>query len=60
VFVQNLEDNVAKARPALPAYTDVSKALGEAVASVLLGKAEPAEALHQAAQEADAALAEER
>lgn len=60
VFVRNLQDNVTKARPAIPAYTGVSKALGEAVASVLLGKAEPAAALHDAADAADAALAEDR
>jgi multiple sugar transport system substrate-binding protein len=60
VFVRNLEDNVKKARPAIPAYTGVSKAVGEAVASVLLGKAQPADALRRAAQAADTALAEER
>jgi multiple sugar transport system substrate-binding protein len=60
VFVRNLQDNVKKARPAIPAYTGVSKAIGEAVASVLLGKAQPADALHRAAQAADTALAEER
>jgi multiple sugar transport system substrate-binding protein len=57
VFVANLKDNVTKARPAIPEYTGVSKAIGDAVASVILGKAQPADALHDAAQAADAALA---
>jgi multiple sugar transport system substrate-binding protein len=57
VFVQNLEDNVTKTRPAIPEYPGVSKALGEAVVSVMLGKAQPAEALKKAEDDANSALA---
>ena len=57
VFVENLEQNVTKSRPPLPEYPGVSKAIGEAVVSVILGKAQPAAALKQAAEDANTALA---
>jgi multiple sugar transport system substrate-binding protein len=56
VFVDNLE-NVTKSRPAIPEYPEISKALGQAVQAILLGKQEPKAALDAAAQQADAALA---
>lgn len=57
IFVRNLEENVKKARPAIAQYPDVSKAIGDAVASVMLGKASPQQALQKAADDADSALA---
>jgi multiple sugar transport system substrate-binding protein len=57
VYVRNLEQNVKKARPAIAQYPDVSKAIGDAVAAVMLGKAQPAQALKQAADDANSALA---
>jgi len=57
VFVHNLA-NVQKARPTVAQYPKISEALGQAIVSVLLGKAEPADALNTAAQATDAALAE--
>jgi multiple sugar transport system substrate-binding protein len=57
VFVQNLA-NVKKARPTVSQYPKISEALGQAIVSVLLGKAQPADALNTAAQATDAALAE--
>jgi multiple sugar transport system substrate-binding protein len=56
VFAENLS-NVQKARPQVPQYPQVSSFLGQAVVSVLLGKAEPQAALDQAAQQANGALA---
>jgi multiple sugar transport system substrate-binding protein len=56
VFVRNLEQNVKKARPAIAQYPDLSKAIGDAVAAVMLGKASPQQALKQAQQDADSAL----
>jgi multiple sugar transport system substrate-binding protein len=56
LFVKNLA-NVTKARPAVAAYPQVSSALGEAVTSVVLGKATPEKALADAAATGDAALA---
>jgi multiple sugar transport system substrate-binding protein len=56
VFVANLE-NVTKARPNIATYPKVSAALGQAVQAVLLGKAQPQEALDAAAQQIDAILA---
>jgi multiple sugar transport system substrate-binding protein len=57
VFVQNLA-NVKKARPTVSQYPKISEALGQAIVSVLLGKAQPADALNEAAKATDAALAE--
>jgi multiple sugar transport system substrate-binding protein len=55
-FASNLV-NVVKARPQIPQYPQVSAALGRGLVQVLLGKAEPQEALDAAAQEANNALA---
>jgi len=54
-FVQNLS-NVKKARPSVEQYPAISEAMGQAIVSVLLGKAEPAEALDEAAQTTNDAL----
>jgi multiple sugar transport system substrate-binding protein len=56
VFVQNL-DNVENSRPNIPQYGEVSTALGKMVQSVLLGAAEPQEALDAAADAVTSALA---
>ncbi len=56
LFVANLA-NVTKARPAIAAYPEISSALGDAVTSVVLGKATPDQALADAAAAGDAALA---
>jgi multiple sugar transport system substrate-binding protein len=56
VFATNL-DNVKKARPSIAAYPQISQMLGNAVTSVVLGKADAAQALADAAQQADATLA---
>jgi multiple sugar transport system substrate-binding protein len=55
VFMQNLK-NAVKARPPIPQYTDLSRALGQAVVAALLGKKDPKSALDQAAKDADGAL----
>jgi len=57
VFVQNLA-NVKQARPTVAQYPKISEALGQAIVSVLLGQAQPADALSTAAKTTDAALAE--
>jgi multiple sugar transport system substrate-binding protein len=54
-FVQNLA-NVKKARPSVDQYPAISEAMGQAIVSVLLGKAEPAAALDEAAQTTNDAL----
>ncbi|MET9499062.1 ABC transporter substrate-binding protein [Streptomyces sp. NPDC006552] len=46
----------ARVRPVHPAYPSISQALGEAVVSVLLGRATPQAALRTCADAADAAL----
>ena len=56
VFVANL-DNVTKARPNIPTYPKISIALGQAVQSVLLGRAQPDQAITVASQAIDAILA---
>ncbi len=56
-FVDNL-DNAKKARPASVSYPDVSLALGEQIAAVLLGQAQPADALKTAVTAANKALSE--
>jgi multiple sugar transport system substrate-binding protein len=56
LFVQNLE-NVTKARPVTPHYDEVSRIMGEAVVKVMLGQAEPQQALDDAAAQANDALA---
>jgi multiple sugar transport system substrate-binding protein len=55
-FAENLV-NVTKARPQVPQYPQVSSFLGQALVSVLLGEAEPQEALDQAAEQSNGALA---
>ena len=49
---------VKKARPTVAQYPKISEALGQAFVSVLLGQAQPADALNAAAKTTDAALAE--
>ncbi|GGN63097.1 ABC transporter substrate-binding protein [Streptomyces albiflavescens] len=46
----------ARVRPVHAAYPQISQALGEAIISVLLGKASPSRALRRCADTADAAL----
>ncbi|HEY2298035.1 MAG TPA: ABC transporter substrate-binding protein [Jatrophihabitans sp.] len=55
VFVQNL-DNVKHVRPNLPEYAQVSSAVGQMVQSVLLGQAQPADALKSGSSQVAAAL----
>jgi multiple sugar transport system substrate-binding protein len=55
-FVSNLA-NAKKARPQVTVYPAISQALGNAIVSVLLGKATPADALAAAAKATDQALA---
>jgi multiple sugar transport system substrate-binding protein len=58
--IQAMVDNLSNAvhtRPAVTQYPRISKAIGDAIAAVLLGRAQPQEALDQAAQESDALLA---
>ena len=57
VFVENL-NNVKKSKPAVAQYPEVATALGQAIVSVMLGRAEVAPALHDAATAANAALAQ--
>jgi multiple sugar transport system substrate-binding protein len=57
--IQTMADNLENAENAMPTLTQwprIVDSLGEAIASVLLGRAQPKEALDQAAQEADALL----
>jgi multiple sugar transport system substrate-binding protein len=56
VFVQNLS-NVKHVRPNIPTYNEVSTAIGQMVQSVLIGKAEPQQALDTAKDAVTAALA---
>ena len=55
VFVQNL-DQVKHVRPNLPEYAQVSTAVGQMVQSVLLGQAQPADALKSGSSQVAAAL----
>ena len=55
-FVDNLQ-NVTKSRPAIPEYPEISKAIGQAVQAILLGKQDAKAALDAAAQQADSVLA---
>jgi multiple sugar transport system substrate-binding protein len=55
-FVANL-DNVKHVRPNIPAYAQVSTAVGQMVESVLLGQAQPAAALKSASSQVSSALA---
>jgi multiple sugar transport system substrate-binding protein len=56
VWVDNLA-NAVNSRPVLATYPKISNSIGQAVASVLLGKAQPAAALNAAADEVNAVLA---
>jgi len=56
VFVQNL-DNVKHVRPNIAAYAQVSSAIGQMVQSVLLGQAQPADALKTGSEAVTSALA---
>ena len=56
VFVDNL-DNVKHARPNIPEYGEVSAAVGQMVQSVLLGKADPKQALSDGSAAVESALA---
>jgi multiple sugar transport system substrate-binding protein len=53
-FVDNLD--LARIRPTVATYPQISQAMGKAVASVLQGKATPAEAVSQAADAANSEL----
>jgi multiple sugar transport system substrate-binding protein len=55
VWVKNL-DNATQARPVLTTYPKISTVVGQAVQSVLLGKAQPQQALTQAAQQVNGIL----
>jgi multiple sugar transport system substrate-binding protein len=56
-FVQN-EANALKARPVLVDYNEISQAMGQAIQAVLLGKAQPKQALDQAADQVNQVLAQ--
>jgi multiple sugar transport system substrate-binding protein len=56
LFVKNMS-NAVKARPTIPQYSKISTFLGQAIVSVLLGKADAKTALDQAAQQTNATLA---
>lgn len=56
VFIENLS-NVKQARPQVTQYPKISEALGNAIVGVLLGKTSPQDALSQAADATDQALA---
>jgi multiple sugar transport system substrate-binding protein len=55
-FVKNLQ-NAQQVRPVTPLYPKISAAIGQAVQSVLLGKAQPKQALDQTASQVNAILA---
>jgi multiple sugar transport system substrate-binding protein len=54
-WVTNL-NNATQARPVTTVYPKISTAVGQAVQSVLLGKAQPQQALSQASQQVDGFL----
>ncbi|MFE2034875.1 ABC transporter substrate-binding protein [Streptomyces scopuliridis] len=54
VFTRALD--TARVRPVHPAYPQISQALGQAIAAVLLGRSTPVKALRACADEANAAL----
>ena len=56
VWVQNL-NNATQARPVTTTYPKISTVIGQAVQSVLLGKAQPQQALSSAAQQVNGILA---
>ena len=52
------EENAVKARPVIENYNELSEAMGQAIQAILLGKADPKEALDQAAAQVDQILAQ--
>jgi multiple sugar transport system substrate-binding protein len=56
VWVQNLK-NALQSRPVATTYPKISTVVGQAVQSVLLGKAQPQQALSSAAQQVNGILA---
>jgi multiple sugar transport system substrate-binding protein len=56
LFVENLT-NVTKARPVLPTYDEISQIMATAVVKVMLGEAEPQQALDDAAEQVNTVLA---
>jgi multiple sugar transport system substrate-binding protein len=56
LFVANLA-NVTKARPVLTSYDEISQIMGEAIVKVMLGQADPKQALDDAASAANDVLA---
>ena len=56
VWAANLT-NATQARPQITVYPKISTVIGQAVQSVLLGKAQPQQALSQAAQQVNGILA---
>ena len=50
--------NATTARPTVPGYTGLSQAVGQAIAKVLQGQAQPQQALDQAAAQANVSLAQ--
>jgi multiple sugar transport system substrate-binding protein len=53
-FIENTE--LARTRATVPEYPQISQAMGKAIASVLYGEADPAEALSQAVETSNAEL----
>jgi len=53
-FIENL--GVARVRPTVPEYPQISQAVGKAVAQILQGRSNPADALSQAADAANSEL----
>jgi multiple sugar transport system substrate-binding protein len=53
-FVDNLD--LARIRPTIAAYPQISQAIGKGIASVLQGKSSPADALSEAADAANSEL----
>jgi multiple sugar transport system substrate-binding protein len=56
VWVQNL-NNATQSRPVTTTYPKISTVVGQMVQSVLLGKAQPKQALSSAAQQVNSILA---
>jgi multiple sugar transport system substrate-binding protein len=56
-FVKN-EQNAVKARPVLTDYNEISQAMGQAIQAILLGKAQPQQALASAADQVNSVLAQ--
>lgn len=56
MWVQNL-NNATQSRPVTTTYPKISSVVGQMVQSVLLGKAQPQQALSSAAQQVNGILA---